>query len=88
MAYFAAHTMKWILVMCILVVLGVGIIVNGLYMLVSPRAWYRLPPWFRASGGLSEDKYGSGWGAIQVRLVGATFVAVSAWVLYDVFSRH
>jgi len=88
MAHLVAHTMRWILVMCLFVVLGAGIVINGLYMLVSPRAWYRLPHWFRASGGLSQEKYGSGWGAIQVRLVGATFLAVTAWVLYDTFSRH
>lgn len=74
--------------MCALVLLGVGVIVNGLYMLVSPRAWYRLPQWFRASGSLSEEKYSSGWGAIQVRIVGASFLAATAWILYDLLSRH
>jgi uncharacterized protein YjeT (DUF2065 family) len=88
MPHSVVQIMKWILLACVLVALGAGVIINGLYMLVSPRAWYRLPHWFRASGGLSEEKYGSGWGAIQVRLVGATFLAVTAWVLYDVLSRH
>jgi len=88
MPHFVAQTMKWILVVCGGLVLGAGVIINGFYMLVSPRAWYRLPHWFRASGSLSEEKYGGGWGAIQVRLVGATFLAVTSWVLYEALSRH
>lgn len=79
---------EWILAVCGLAVLIIGVVVNGLYMLVSPRAWYRLPHWFRASGGLPEERYSHGWGAIQMRLVGGTFLAVTAWVLYDVLSKH
>jgi hypothetical protein len=88
MPHSVVQTMKSILGVCALAVLVVGLSINGFYMLMSPRAWYRLPRWFRATGGLSDEKYGSGWGAIQVRLVGATFLAVIAWVLYDVLSRH
>jgi hypothetical protein len=71
-----------ILGLACLLALGVGLAINGLYMLISPRAWYHLPKWFRATAGLSERKYTAGWGAFQVRLVGATFLAVIAWALY------
>lgn len=79
---------KWVLTLCGLTVLFIGIVVNGLYMLVSPRAWYRLPRWFRASGGLPEEEYNRGWATLQVRFVGATFLAVTVWVLYDIVSKH
>ena len=80
--------LKWVFALCAIAIVVIGLIINGLCMLVSPRAWYRLPHWFRASGGLPEEKYGRGWGAIQVRLVGATFLGGIAWVIYDVISRH
>jgi hypothetical protein len=80
--------LKPIFSLCCVIALGVGLITNAIFMLVSPRAWYRLPWWFRASGGLTEEKYGSGWGAIQVRLLGAIFLVVIVWVLYDGMSRH
>jgi len=59
---------------------------NGLIMLVSPRAWFRLPSWRGFQGSLTEAKYGSGWGAIQVRLLGAIFLAVPLGVLYNSLS--
>lgn len=79
---------KVFLVLCGLTFLFIGMVVNGLFMLVSPRAWYRLPSWFRASGGLSEEKCTQGWGAVQTRLVGATFLGLTAWVVYDFLSKH
>lgn len=79
---------KVFLVFCGLTFVFIGIVVNALFMLVSPRAWYRLPKWFRASGGLSEEEYGRGWGAIQVRIAGAIALAMTAWVVYDFLSKH
>ena len=80
--------LKWVLAICVFAIVALPFVVNGMFMLVSPRAWYRLPHWFRASSGLSEQKYGRGWGAVQVRLVGATYLAVAVWVLYDIISKH
>lgn len=80
--------LKWVLATCVLATVALPFVVNGLYMLVSPRAWYRLPGWFRASGGMSEEKYGRRWGAVQVRLTGATYLAVICWVFYDIVSKH
>jgi hypothetical protein len=59
---------------------------NGLIMLVSPRAWFRLPAWLGFQGSLTEAKYGSGWGAIQVRLLGAICLAVPLGLLYNALS--
>lgn len=63
-------------------VVGVALVVNGLFMVLSPRAWFRLPSWFPGPGSLTEKRYGSGLGAIQVRMVGALFLGVIVWVLY------
>jgi hypothetical protein len=67
----------------LLVALGSALLVNGLFMLVSPPLWFRLPNWIRAQGSLTQKKYGTGWGAAQVRLTGAWWVAVVVWVLYE-----
>lgn len=55
---------------------------NASVMLVSPKAWFRMPFWIRLSGSLRERDYGSGWGAIQVRLLGALLLVVMIWVPY------
>ena len=43
--------------------LGAVVFVNALFMLASPRAWFRLPGWIRAQGTLTEGKYATGWGS-------------------------
>jgi hypothetical protein len=116
------HIVGWIAVAVIALVLTV----NGLFMLFSPRAWFRLPracfknsllssgepaqaasnqapktcgesrsslfetcsSWIRAQGSLTEAKYGSGWGAFQVRLTGVFFLAVIFCVLYEAVVRR
>jgi len=75
--------MKTILGWSIVVVVGAVMFVNALFMLASPRAWFRLPHWVRAQGSLTEQKYNSGWGGVQVRLAGAVMLVVIGWVLYD-----
>lgn len=59
--------------------------VNGLYMLVSPRAWFRLPGWLRAQGTLTRERYTAGWGAIQVRIAGAALLCLIIWGLFEIF---
>ena len=61
-------------IICFVVVLGV-LSVNAPLMFISPRAWFRLPTWIRLSGSLSEAKYSAGWGAVQVRILGAVLLA-------------
>ena len=70
---------------CFAIAVGMLLMINAVFMLASPRAWFRLPGWLRAQGSLTEDKYSSGWGATQIRLIGAMILATIAWVLYDMF---
>jgi hypothetical protein len=79
--------MKIILGWSMIAIIGAVVFVNALFMLASPRAWFRLPGWIRAQGTLIEEKYATGWGAISVRLTGAVMLAVIAWVLYDSFVK-
>jgi hypothetical protein len=69
----------WFIAVCV----GLIVIVNSLYMLISPRSWFSLPRWIRAAGTLPEDKFSAGWGGLQVRVTGALFLVVIGWVLYD-----
>lgn len=73
---------KPILGWSVIVFLGAVLFVNALFMLASPKAWFRLPSWIRAQGSLTEDKWASGWGATQVRSAGAILLGFIAWVLY------
>ena len=70
----------------IAIVVAAIMAINGAFMLVSPRAWYRLPSWLRAQGTLSEAEYGSGWGAVQLRIVGAAILAAIAWAVYSLLT--
>lgn len=69
------------------VVVGLCFIVNGCFMLISPRAWFRLPGWFAARGTLSETKYGGGPRSMQLRILGAIFIGFPVWCLIDFFLR-
>jgi hypothetical protein len=70
-----------------IVVIIAGLFVfHGALMLVSPKAWLALPYWIRGNG--REEEYGSGWGAVQVRIIGALFLGGIGWVLYDFFFAH
>jgi len=71
----------------IVVVVTAVIAINAFLMLVSPKAWFRLPGWMLAKGTLTEKKYGQGWGAIQVRLTGAMTLSLIVWALYDALRR-
>jgi hypothetical protein len=62
-------------------------VVNGSVMLVSPKAWFRMPNWICVRGSMIEARYGSGRGAIQVRTLGAVMVAVPIWITCDYFFR-
>jgi hypothetical protein len=81
------QNLKVILGWGIVVVVGAVMFMNALFMLASPRAWFRLPGWIRAQGTLTEQKYASGWGSVTVRLTGAVMLAVIGWVLYDSLIR-
>ena len=78
--------MKQIIGILCLVLVALVVLVNAAPMVISPRSWFRMPRWIRLSGSLSETKYASGWGAIQIRLLGACFLAIMAWFLHGCFS--
>ena len=69
--------------LCCAILLVLVLTINAAFMVVSPRAWFHLPGWLRLQGSLTEDKFATGWGAIQVRLTGAITLTGIAWVLYD-----
>jgi hypothetical protein len=67
---------------------GIYLLVNGIFMVVSPRAWFRLPYWLSAIGSLRQEKHASGWGAMKVRAGGAAMLVALAWMAYSVFFLH
>lgn len=73
--------------LCGVAALVVVLALNGAFMLVSPRAWFRLPKWVGLHGSLTEARYAKGWGAIQTRLTGAIVLAVIVWALCDSLLR-
>jgi hypothetical protein len=79
--------MKLILYWSVIAIVVVIMVINALFMLASPRAWFRLPRWIRAQGTLAENEHTSGWGSITLRLTGAVILVTIAWVLYETFSR-
>ncbi len=82
------QTVGQIVGLCCAILLGLVLAINAAFMLVSPRAWFRLPGWLKRQGSLTKDKFATGWGAIQVRLTGAVILATIAWVLYDMLLRR
>jgi hypothetical protein len=36
-------------------------VINALYMLVSPKAWFALPRWLGLQGVLTPEWYGNRW---------------------------
>jgi hypothetical protein len=77
---------KQVIGMTCLIVTAAAIASNAALMLFSPRIWFRIPHWVRFSGSLSETKYSSGWGAIQIRVLGACFLAIMIWFLHGCVS--
>lgn len=68
----------WVIVAFVVTVMTI----NAVFMLISPRAWFRLPAWLRAQGTLTEERYGVGWGAVQLRITGALMLGSIVWVAY------
>jgi hypothetical protein len=73
---------------CCAIFVGVMVIVNASVMLWSPKAWFALPSWIRATGTLRRNKYSTGWGALQVRILGAIFLGVLTWMIYEASIRR
>jgi integral membrane sensor domain MASE1 len=64
-----------------------AVFVNSSLMLISPKLWFRMPTWMRLSN-LPEAKFRGGWGGIQVRLLGAIFLAVIIWFAHGFIYNH
>lgn len=62
----------------------VAVLVNSALMLLSPKLWFRMPPWIRLSN-LPEGKFKDGWGGIQIRLLGAILLGVIIWFAHGFF---
>jgi len=64
------------------------VLVNGLAMPISPRRFFSLPSWVRAQGSLTRERYTSGWGGLQLRILGGVFVAGVVWFALALFGFH
>ena len=71
----------------VLYAFGLLFVFNSIVMIVSPRTWFRLPEWIGLQGSLTETRDGQGLG-IQVRILGAVWLSVIGWVVYDSVFRH
>jgi hypothetical protein len=62
--------------------------INAVFMLFSPRAWFRLPTWMRASGVLNREKYSEGGLSLLVRLLGAIILFLVGGVAFDLIVEN
>ena len=72
------HVYMWILT--------IGLTINGLFMLISPSAWFRLPWWIRGRPGFAERVLAQGWGTVFLRYAGAAILAMATVFAYAYFS--
>jgi len=61
-------------------------LVNALYMLISPRAWFKLPRYLRVQGMANRRDYESGSGALRLRMIGAITIGTAVWIAFDIIS--
>ena len=80
--------MRRLLIIAVASLVALFLAVNGAFMLLSPRAWFGLPKWLRVSGNLSKGDHVSGLGALDVRIAGAAFLGIVAWVVYLISTGH
>jgi hypothetical protein len=79
----------------LLYILGVWVLAmgftNSVYMAVSPRRWFDLPPWLRATGHLQRlrpskrREYIDGAGGVRIRLAGAIMFFLLLYMLIQIF---
>ena len=62
--------------------------INGFFMLISPRVWFRLPAWMRASGVLAREKYSEGGLSLLVRVLGAIILILVGGVTFDLIVEN
>ena len=66
------HFLGWTFAILTLTMMAI----NATLMLFSPRLWFRLPGWIRANARFTDERHGSGLGALQVRILGAVALLV------------
>jgi hypothetical protein len=66
------------------VLFAVWMAVIGGFMLISPRAWFQLPAWLAGRGTLTKKRYSTGWGAVQVRVLGGVILGTLLWVIFEI----
>ena len=79
--------MKLVIGVTCAIAVVLAVTVNATVMVISPRLWFRMPGVIRLRGGPSKRNLADGWGALQVRLLGACFLAVMGWFSYAALSH-
>jgi hypothetical protein len=75
----------WTLIVVVLTLVSI----NAAYMLASPRAWIEVPDWFtQRSPRFSMEKFGSGFGALQLRICGAGLLGLISLILFESLFRR
>ena len=66
---------------------GLAFVLNGCFMLISPKAWLRLPVWLTGSRSFRGTRYGGSGASMQIRILGAVFIAFPVLCLMHSFFR-
>ena len=66
-----------------LVIVVTIMLINALYMLISPKAWFSLPRWLGLHGVLIFERYGNRWRELQIRILGVIIMGAVAWVVIE-----
>jgi hypothetical protein len=78
--------MHIVLIICA-ILFGAFWVANAAIMLVSPKWWFKISVLDGFRGTMTERKYGNARGHLQVRALGAIFLAASLLTIYDMISN-
>ncbi len=78
--------MAWLIIGSVMAIIVFALLlINAFVMLVSPIRWFSLPRWFGLHGSLVSERYSRGFGAVQVRILGALIILWISRVAYGLF---
>ncbi len=78
--------MAWLIIGRVVAIIFVALLlINGFVMLVSPVRWFAMPSWLRTQGTLTPERHSRGFGAIELRILGALIILSISWVAYSLF---
>ena len=84
MIHLIGQTVGWVCIVSLLVLL----VINASFMLVNPRAWLDLPVWLtQRATKFTHERYGQGYGAVQLRLCGAAILGLIVYCLWGSLSH-